>query len=110
MKKLRSLVAGGTVAAALSVGLVAPATASAAPSPKGACVQAGIGTLKDLGLLQAAARQQVNYALVDANGPGIPALGLPGGLIDTDLGDEAFLSLGAVVRLHTSNPELFAWC
>jgi hypothetical protein len=110
MKKIRTAVAAGAVAASLAVGLAAAGPAAAAPSPKGACVQAGIGTLKDLGLLQAAARQQVNYALIDVNGPGIPALGLPGGLIATDLGDEAFLSLGTVVRLHTSSPELFAWC
>jgi len=108
--KMRNKVIVTAVVAALGFGLVGTAPAAAAPNERGACVQAGIGTLKSLGLLQAAAKQQVNYALIDENGPGIPELGLPGGLIAADLGDEAFLSLGAVVKLHTSNPELFAWC
>jgi hypothetical protein len=110
MHRMRNKFVAGTVAAVIGLGAFAVAPAEAAPSGKGACVQAGIGTLKSLGLLQAAAQQKVNYALIDANGPGIPALGLPGGLIRADLGDEAFLSLGTVVSLHTSNPELFAWC
>lgn len=109
MKKLMI----SAVALALTVGVAAPA-ANAAPStantPGGACVQAGLATLKSLGLLQAAAQKQVNYALIDSNGPGIPSLGLPGGLIKTDLGDEAFLSLGQVVSLHAHSPQLFAWC
>jgi len=107
-KKIAVALTAGIAAA--TVGLGATGTASAAPSEKGACVQAGIGTLKDLGICKAAAKKDVDYALIDSNGPGIPALGLPGGLIDTDLGDEAFLSLGTVVSLHTSSPQLFAWC
>jgi hypothetical protein len=107
-KKIAIALTAGVAAATMGFG--AAGTASAAPNAKGACVQAGIGTLKSLGLLQAAAQKQVNYALIDSNGPGIPSLGLPGGLIDADLGDEAFLSLGTVVKLHTTNPELFAWC
>lgn len=113
MGSARMKLVGGLVAAVVALGVVGAAPASAAskgPAPQGACVQAGIGTLKSLGLLQAAAKKHVNYALIDANGPGIPELGLPGGLIAADLGDEAFLSLGTVVSLHTSNPELFAWC
>ena len=109
MKKLMI----SAVAAALTIGVAAPA-ANAAPStantPGGACVQAGLATLKSLGLLQAAAQQKVNYALIDVNGPGIPSLGLPGGLITIDLGDEAFLSLGKVVSLHTQSPQYFSWC
>jgi|GEM_PF-2311375 len=96
--------------AATTVALGAAGNVSAAPSANGACVQAGIGTLKSLGLLQAAAQQKVNYALIDVDGPGIPSLGLPGGLINAQLGTEAFLSLGAVVKLHTTSPQLFAWC
>jgi hypothetical protein len=30
--------------------------------------------------------------------------------IFTDLRVGSYLSLGQVVRLHTPNPELFAWC
>ena len=87
--------------AAATLGLGAAGTASAAPSAKGACVQQGIGTLKSLGLLQAAAQKKIDYStLADAeNGP-----------IFADLPEGSFLSLGQVVKLHTTNPELFAWC
>lgn len=88
-------------AVALGAGLLA-APASAAPANSGAaCVQAGISTLKDLGLLQAAAQKQIDYStLADpVNGP-----------IFADLPEGSYLSLGQVVKLHTTNPELFAWC
>ena len=95
--------AAGTAALALSVPvLVTTATAaSAAPSAKGACVQAGLGTLKDLGLLQTAAAKGIDYStLADpVNGP-----------IYADLPAGSNLSLGQVVKLHTTSPELFAWC
>ncbi len=107
-KKIAIALTAGVAAA--TVGFGATGTVDAAPKGNGACVQQGIGTLKSLGLLQAAAQKKVNYALIDSNGPGIPALGLPNGLINADLGDEAFLSLGKVVSLHTSSPELFDWC
>jgi hypothetical protein len=90
-----------TAATALGVGLAA-VPASAAPANAGAaCVQAGIGTLKDLGLLQAAAKKQIDYStLADpVSGP-----------IFADLPEGSYLSLGQVVKLHTTNPELFAWC
>ncbi len=85
----------------LSVGLTAGPAAAAPANSGAACVQAGIGTLKDLGLLQAAARKQIDYStLADpASGP-----------IFADLPEGSFLSLGQVVKLHTTNPELFAWC
>lgn len=89
---------------ALSFGFVAfakrPAGAGAGAAG-GQCVQAGLGTLKSLGLLQAAAQKQVDYStLADADD----------GPIFADLPEGSNLSLGQVVRLHTSNPELFAWC
>ena len=79
-----ALTAGG---AAATVGFGATGTAGAAPNEKGACVQAGIGTLKSLGILQAAAQKQVNYALIDSNGPGIPSevAFAPGGGLDRSL-------------------------
>ena len=94
-------IALATAAAALTVGLAA-APATAAPANDGAaCVQAGIGTLKDLGLLQAAAQKQIDYsALADPTA----------GPIFADLPEGTYLSLGQVVKLHTTNPELFAWC
>ena len=77
------------------------APAQAATKTGGECVQAGIGTLKDLGLLQAAAQKQIDYStLADAeNGP-----------IFADLEEGSNFSLGQVVKLHTKSPELFAWC
>ena len=94
-------IAVATAAVALSAGLLA-APAGAAPANEGAaCAQAGLGTLKSLGLLQAAAQKQVDYStLADpVNGP-----------IFTELPEGSYLSLGAVVKLHHTNPELFAWC
>ncbi len=97
MKKTLAL--AGAVAMAASVALAAPAQAS---SNDGAnCAQAGIGTLKSLDLLQAAAQKKIDYStLADAeNGP-----------IFADLPEGSYLSLGQVVKLHTKSPELFAWC
>lgn len=99
---------GTTIAAVLAgglaSGLVAAAPAAAATSPTNAgarCAQAGISTLKSLGLFQAAAKQQIDYStLADpVNGP-----------IFTSLPAGSYLSLGQVVKLHHTNPELFAWC
>ncbi len=92
----------GGLAAAFVASLVVAAPASAAPANEGAaCVQAGLGTLKSLGLLQAAAQQKIDYStLAD------PAAGP----IFADLPAGSYLSLGQVVKLHTTNPELFAWC
>ena len=97
MKK--TLAIAGAVALAASVGFAAPAQASTKTG--GACVQAGLGTLKELGLLQAAAQKQIDYStLADAeNGP-----------IFADLPAGSNFSLGEVVKLHTKSPELFAWC
>lgn len=89
-------IAIATAAAALTVGLAA-APATAAPKNAGAaCAQAGIAFLKDNGLFAAAAKKQIDYSTVDA--------------IRADLPAGSNLSLGQVVALHTSNPELFPWC
>ena len=91
------------LAFALSLGFVAlaqrPMSASPAAGNPGQCVQAGIGTLQELGLLTTAAKKQIDYStLSDA------------GLIRAELDEGSFLSLGQVVKLHTTNPELFVWC
>ena len=100
---MKRILATAGVATAVLAGTVAGAApASAAPADEGAaCVQAGLGTLKSLGLLQAAAQRQVDYStLADpVTGP-----------IFADLPAGSYLSLGQVVKLHTTNPELFAWC
>jgi hypothetical protein len=98
----RTLVAGAAgLALTLPLSLALAAPASAAPKGKGACVQAGIGTLKELGMLQMAAQKKIDYStLADpAKGP-----------IFTSLPAGSNLSLGQVVKLHTTNPELFLWC
>jgi hypothetical protein len=90
-----------TAAVALSVGLGA-APASAAPANAGAaCTQAGIGTLKSLGLLQAAAQKKIDYSTLADPVRGPIFASLPAG---------SYLSLGQVVKLHHTHPELFAWC
>ena len=102
---MRKKIAAGGIAVtafAASIALATPASAAESPRNEGAaCVQAGIGTLKSLGLLNAAAQRTVDYStLADpVNGPIFAAL--PAG---------SYLSLGQVVRLHAQQPELFAWC
>lgn len=107
---LRKQLAAGALAGTFALGLLAaPADAKkpeTTPANEGAaCVQAGIAFLKDNGLFLAAAKnvsqQNIDYsALADPeNGP-----------IFADLPEGSYLSLGQVVSLHASNPELFAWC
>ena len=102
---MRKLVTGaGVVAVTVVATLAATTPASAADTPRNqgaACVQAGLGTLKSLGLLQAAAQQRIDYSTL-ANSAAGP--------IYTDLPSGSYLSLGEVVKLHKTNPELFAWC
>ena len=51
------------VVLAATVAVAAPASAAEAPRNEGeACVQAGLSTLKSLGLLQAAAQKQLGYS------------------------------------------------
>ena len=95
----RTLAIAGAVALAASVGFAAPAQASTKTG--GACVQAGLGTLKELGLLQAAAQKKIDYSTL-ANAETGP--------IFADLEVGSNFSLGQVVKLHTKSPELFAWC
>jgi hypothetical protein len=100
MRKLRA----GIVALALGATLAVAAPASAADAPRNqgaACVQAGLSTLRSLGLLQAAAQKQIDYSTLANPTTGPIYTGLPEG---------SYLSLGQVVKLHTTNPELFAWC
>lgn len=86
-------------------GGVAFADRPANPGVQGECVQAGISTLMSLDALQAAAQQDVNYAAFDENsGTEFE------NAIRTDLGDDFSAPLGKIVKLHTTNPELFTWC
>jgi hypothetical protein len=103
----RSTIAAVTTALALSVPLLAGAAGPASAAEGGVranagCVQAGIGFLSDNGLLQAAAQKHIDYADLGPDGLNLIAVQLPPG---------SFLSLGQVVKLHTTNPEYFPnWC
>jgi hypothetical protein len=68
------------------------------------CVKAGVKFLIENDLLRAAALRQIDYDTIDSDGGG------DAGLINTDLPPGSFLSLGTVIRLHFTNPELFDWC
>jgi hypothetical protein len=95
-------IALATGVAAATVGFGSASTVSAAPKNAGAaCVQDGIGFLKTNGLLQAAAKKQIDYSTLGPNGAGLIRVQLPA---------NSFLPLGQVVKLHTTNPELFTWC
>jgi hypothetical protein len=97
----------GAVAAAAALALVPASIAGGGNSSNaiaGArCVKAGVGFLVQNNLLRAAALQQIDYSTLDS-GPG------GAGLINTDLPNPSYLSLGTVIRLHFTNPELFDWC
>jgi hypothetical protein len=90
--------AAAALALTLPLGLATAAPASAA-APGAACAQAGLATLKSLGVLQQAASKKIDYSTL--TGPDAIRADLPAG---------SFLSLGQVVKLHHTNPELFAWC
>ena len=102
---MRKLVAGaGIVAVAVAATLAVATPASAADTPRNggaACVQAGLGYLKSQDLFQAATQKQIDYSTL-AN----PTTGP----IFTTLPEGSYLSLGQVVKLHKTSPELFAWC
>ncbi len=62
-------------------------------------MQAGIGFLKENGLLKAAAQKEIDYSTIadPASGP-----------IFASLPEGSYFSLGHVVKLHHQAPELFA--
>ena len=91
--------AAAALALTLPLGLAAAPASAAAPGAE--CAQAGIATLKDLGLLRAAAAKQVDYSTLADPVAGPIFTSLPAG---------SNLSLGAVVKLHHTDPQLFAWC
>jgi hypothetical protein len=77
------------------------------------CVRAGVTFLADNGLLRAAALQQIDYSDLDTDAgpaPGNDDTYSTSGAINADLPNGANLSLGEVIRLHFTNPELFDWC
>ena len=106
MLKKIALTMAVAATAALSLVSTAPASSPRAEEAvAGArCVQAGVRFLLENDLLVAAARKQIDYDTIDSDSGGSE------GLINTNLPPESFLSLGTVIRLHFTNPELFDWC
>ena len=105
---MRHRIAAIAAGAALSIGGLAATPIVAGAGPASAhvahhdgttakrglrCVAAGVRTLAELGILDDAQFAD------PMNGP-----------IFTTLPAESYLSLGAVIKLHITNPELFAWC
>ncbi|MDX1620202.1 MAG: hypothetical protein R3320_04380, partial [Nitriliruptorales bacterium] len=89
------------VAATAALGLFAGPAAAAPDKPDTDCLRAGQAVLRTVASIDAAARQEINYAAFDETGAG---------LIRTELGDEAYLPINEVFQLHLRSPELFAWC
>ena len=100
MVKRLALIAAVIAAAALTVAPIGAAK-PADPGKGGRCIAAGVGTLVSLGLIDEAARGEVDYSPLGLNGAGLIRVALPAG---------SFLPLSTVIGLHRTNPELFAWC
>ena len=100
MVKRFALIAAVIAAAALAVAPIGAAK-PADPGKGGRCIAAGVGTLVSLGLIDDAARGEVDYAPYGLNGAGLIRLALPTG---------SFLPLSTVIGYHRTSPELFAWC
>jgi hypothetical protein len=104
------------VVAVAGIALVPAATArassSANPVEGARCVKAGVTFLVQNRLLKAAALRQIDYSDLDtdaANPPNDDTYNASGP-INTDLPNGSNLSLGEVIRLHYTNPQLFDWC
>ena len=101
MLKRIAVVAAVVTATALALAPLGSAAKPADPGKGGRCIAAGVGTLVSLGLIDDAARGEVDYAPLGLNGAGLIRVALPTG---------SFLPLSTVISLHRTNPELFAWC
>jgi hypothetical protein len=105
LKKLMLL--GAIAASALAVTTTAFAGGGNSQNARdaAACVQAGIGTLVSLGLIDEAARGQIDYDTLDSDTSPYTS-----GAINANLPARSYLPLRDVVALHRTNPELFDWC
>ena len=101
MLKRITVVAAIVAATALALAPIGSAAKPADPGKSGRCIAAGVGTLVSLGLIDDAARGEVDYAPLGLNGAGLIRVALPTG---------SFLKLSTVISLHRTNPELFVWC
>lgn len=84
-----------------ALAMVAGPAVAAPTQPDTDCLRAGKAVLRSVASIGAAARQEVDYAVFDETGTGD---------IRLELGDEAYLPINQVFRLHLDSPELFSWC
>lgn len=98
---------GAVAASALAITTTALAGGGNSQSAReaAACVQAGIGTLVSLGLIDEAAQGKLNYYPLGTNATGPLA-----GSINLPLTNPTYIPLKDVVSLHRTNPEYFDWC
>jgi hypothetical protein len=103
MIKRLTVIAAVIAAAALTAAPLGSAAKPADPGKGGRCIAAGVGTLVSLGLIDEAAKGQLDYAPL-GNQPG------GAGAIRVAFTGPAFLPLSTVIGLHRTSPQLFAWC
>jgi hypothetical protein len=89
--------------AAMALTATASAQRPADPGDGGRCIAAGVGTLVSLGLIDEAAKGQLDYAPLGSQPGGA-------GLIRVAFAGPAYLPLSTVIGLHRTSPGLFAWC
>lgn len=92
-----------TALSALALTTAASAQPPGDPGKGGRCMAAGVGTLVALGLIDEAARGEVDYAPLGSQAGGV-------GLIRVSFDGPSYLPLSTVIGLHRTSPELFAWC
>jgi hypothetical protein len=115
MHKRIALVAAvvGTAALGLVPASLAGGGNSSNANEGARCVKAGVAFLVTNDLLRAAAVREIDYSDLDTDAgpaPGNDDAYSMSGPINIDPPNGANLSLGEVVRLHFTNPELFDWC
>ena len=104
---LRKIVLLGAIAAsALAVTSTALAGGGNSQNARdaAACVQAGIGTLVSLGLIDEAAQGKLNYYPLGSQPGGAGLINIP------FTANPTYIPLRDVVALHRTNPEYFDWC
>ncbi len=101
MIKRITVIAAVVAATALALAPIGSAAKPEDPGKGGRCIAAGVGTLVSLGLIDEAARGEVDYSEYGLGGAGF---------IRVDLPEGSFLKLSTVISLHRTNPELFTWC
>jgi len=112
MLKKIALLAAIVSVAALALAPVGSASRSSDAVQGARCVKAGVSFLVQNNLLVAAALRQIDYSDLDTDATNPPNDDTynASGPINTDLPNGSNLSLGEVIRLHYTNPELFDWC